>query len=281
MLPARRERGRQRQSRRAAGRSADGLDPPPAAQLPRAAGVYNAYNFKLGDVLNGSSVAGQHDGHGDDDRRLSLPVGPQPGQRREPRRRLQRARSRASTTRSTPGSTGQYAGGPSTAWPGGWAATPSTAAGSTLASITDGTSNTAAFSEWVKGKSARTLRARTWSTRSPATPTAATQNDSIALPGRDHPALGLQGGVLDPPGHRPGRSLLPRHDPEQARLRHRLAASASSTRSSAPGSFHPGGVNVLLMDGSVRFIKDGVTLSTWNALGTRAGSEVISSDSMF
>ena len=34
------------------------------------------------------------------------------------------------------------------------------------------------------------------------------------------------------------------------------------------------------MDGSVRFIKDGVALTTWNALGTRAGGEVIGSDSL-
>ena len=45
-----------------------------------------------------------------------------------------------------------------------------------------------------------------------------------------------------------------------------------------PSSFHPGGVNVLLLDGSVRFIKSSVNLSTWNALGTRAGGEVISAD---
>ena len=43
-------------------------------------------------------------------------------------------------------------------------------------------------------------------------------------------------------------------------------------------SFHPGGTNVLLMDGSVRFIKDAVNPSVWNALGTRAGGEVLSAD---
>ena len=39
----------------------------------------------------------------------------------------------------------------------------------------------------------------------------------------DHAALGLQGGILDPPGHRPRRPVLPRHDPEQAGLRRRAA----------------------------------------------------------
>ena len=43
-------------------------------------------------------------------------------------------------------------------------------------------------------------------------------------------------------------------------------------------SFHPGGVNVLLLDGSVRFVKSSVSLATWNALGTRAFGEVVSAD---
>jgi prepilin-type N-terminal cleavage/methylation domain-containing protein/prepilin-type processing-associated H-X9-DG protein len=46
-----------------------------------------------------------------------------------------------------------------------------------------------------------------------------------------------------------------------------------------PSSHHPGGVNLLLGDGSVRFIKDSINLATWRALGTRAGGEVISADS--
>jgi prepilin-type N-terminal cleavage/methylation domain-containing protein len=41
-------------------------------------------------------------------------------------------------------------------------------------------------------------------------------------------------------------------------------------------SYHAGGVTVLLMDGSVRFVTDGIALATWRALGTRAGGEVAS-----
>jgi prepilin-type N-terminal cleavage/methylation domain-containing protein/prepilin-type processing-associated H-X9-DG protein len=47
-----------------------------------------------------------------------------------------------------------------------------------------------------------------------------------------------------------------------------------------PSSRHPGGVNVLLGDGSVRFIKDTVSLPTWRAVGSRSGGETISSDSL-
>ena len=47
----------------------------------------------------------------------------------------------------------------------------------------------------------------------------------------------------------------------------------------SPNSNHPGGVNLCLADGSVRFIKNSISLPVWWALGTRAGGEVISSDS--
>jgi prepilin-type N-terminal cleavage/methylation domain-containing protein/prepilin-type processing-associated H-X9-DG protein len=44
-------------------------------------------------------------------------------------------------------------------------------------------------------------------------------------------------------------------------------------------SYHSGGVNVLMCDGSVRFIKDSVARQTWWALGTRNGRETIDASS--
>jgi prepilin-type processing-associated H-X9-DG protein/prepilin-type N-terminal cleavage/methylation domain-containing protein len=44
-------------------------------------------------------------------------------------------------------------------------------------------------------------------------------------------------------------------------------------------SYHPGGVNALFADGSVRFAKSSIDGATWRALGTVAGGEVISGDS--
>jgi len=45
-------------------------------------------------------------------------------------------------------------------------------------------------------------------------------------------------------------------------------------------SLHPGGVNVCMADGSVRFIKDTISQQAWWGIGTRSGGEVISSDAL-
>jgi prepilin-type N-terminal cleavage/methylation domain-containing protein/prepilin-type processing-associated H-X9-DG protein len=44
----------------------------------------------------------------------------------------------------------------------------------------------------------------------------------------------------------------------------------------APRSYHPGGVNVLMSDGTVRNISDNVDQTIWRAIGTRHGQEPIS-----
>jgi prepilin-type processing-associated H-X9-DG protein len=43
-------------------------------------------------------------------------------------------------------------------------------------------------------------------------------------------------------------------------------------------SYHPGGVNALFGDGSVKFIKSSINGVAWRGLGTVAGGEVISAD---
>jgi prepilin-type N-terminal cleavage/methylation domain-containing protein/prepilin-type processing-associated H-X9-DG protein len=66
-----------------------------------------------------------------------------------------------------------------------------------------------------------------------------------------------------------------------------LAGSATGSKqdgehaqgSFPPSSRHPGVVNVLMCDGSVRGVKSSVSLPTWWALGSMAGGEVISADS--
>jgi prepilin-type processing-associated H-X9-DG protein len=57
--------------------------------------------------------------------------------------------------------------------------------------------------------------------------------------------------------------------------------NASNTDHTLVGasSNHPGGVNVALMDGSVRFIKSSIANATWWALATKSGGEILSGDS--
>jgi hypothetical protein len=44
------------------------------------------------------------------------------------------------------------------------------------------------------------------------------------------------------------------------------------------GSNHTGGVTVGLLDGSVRFVSNSVSIATWRAIGTRNLGEVIGPD---
>jgi prepilin-type N-terminal cleavage/methylation domain-containing protein/prepilin-type processing-associated H-X9-DG protein len=44
----------------------------------------------------------------------------------------------------------------------------------------------------------------------------------------------------------------------------------------AASSYHPGGANVGLADGSVRFVRDSIDFAVWQAVGTRANGEVAS-----
>jgi prepilin-type processing-associated H-X9-DG protein len=48
---------------------------------------------------------------------------------------------------------------------------------------------------------------------------------------------------------------------------------------SAARSYHPGGVNALIADGHVQFFKNAIAYTTWRALATSKGGEVLSADS--
>ena len=97
-----------------------------------------------------------------------------------------------------------------------------------------------------------------------------------AVPGPEHlqpqqPDPDDHGGPLDRrPAHHP-----PRHD---RRTRGRADSSSSTERSCRRAAITPAAVNLLLGDGSVKFIKNSINLQTWRALGTRNYGEVISAD---
>ena len=85
-------------------------------------------------------------------------------------------------------------------------------------------------------------------------------------------------GRIDPPTSTSAISFLPNAGSGY------LYPASSEFGKKAPyawvfSSRHAGGVNMLMGDGSVRFIKNSISVYTWWSLATMAGGEVISSDS--
>ena len=57
-----------------------------------------------------------------------------------------------------------------------------------------------------------------------------------------------------------------------------MPVSTAGAQFSAARSRHIGGVNVVLCDGAVRFVTNGIALQTWSAMGTMNGGEVVNGD---
>ena len=180
---------------------------------------------------------------------------------------------------------------------------------SNIAAVTDGTSNTIAFSETLVypdgGSVSLNQPYRGSSTpASPGNPQAfainvmtlpnfmtlinadlQTCNQAFQAGGRQPRHGNLQRRLFLGPG---GRQLDLLHDDRPAELDEYNWASClfgCVGCGTSPGanyanvsSLHPGGVNVAFADGSVRFVKNSVNMLTWMQLGTKAGGEVISSD---
>jgi prepilin-type N-terminal cleavage/methylation domain-containing protein/prepilin-type processing-associated H-X9-DG protein len=173
--------------------------------------------------------------------------------------------------------------------------------------IRDGTSNTGLFSERLLGlnNSPAITRSSVDFKRAvfngtttvpwvrPVTPAVITQNVAfvqgcLAIPGTTNSITSWGSGaywLANYPWHIVFNSYLHNGPPNSANCQNNpdefgtWLTFVGPTGSAPPSSNHPGGVNMALSDGSVRFIKDSVGLQTWWALGTRNGGEVVSSDS--
>ena len=55
-------------------------------------------------------------------------------------------------------------------------------------------------------------------------------------------------------------------------------STATLPRMQLARSRHTGGVNAALCDGSVRFVRDTISLPTWRAMGTAWGGETLGND---
>jgi prepilin-type processing-associated H-X9-DG protein len=152
-----------------------------------------------------------------------------------------------------------------------------------LEDITDGTCSTALYAEIKRGArpnndslNTTILLPNVWGSGNPATnpnnltpPAACNSNLATTY---NFTGLQYQRGFLltalythtVPPNY-PGRDCIINLTFDQAHL--------------ASRSYHPGGVNVAMADGSVRFIGDKIQFQVWQAIGTRAGAEIVNSSS--
>ena len=148
----------------------------------------------------------------------------------------------------------------------------------TIAGITDGTSNTAAFGEHVKGDFSNGVSTDLSDTYQPGTYPATPDQayaDCQAVNTLDLTKQGNSnaGGPWLTDGHTPSRyyHAFPPNTRSCMFPPQRISTTANSR--------HPGGVNIGMADGSVRFCKSTVNIIPWRAVGTRNGGEVISADS--
>ena len=126
-----------------------------------------------------------------------------------------------------------------------------------FADITDGLSNTLMAAEVNQGQG-EDFRGLTWWAEGSGFTVYRTPNSS--LPDYISNGNGRPGCV--PP------SEEPRNAPCEAHRTPNWNAFAARSR-------HPGGVNVLLCDGSGRFVTNNIAWETWQALGTSRGGEVV------
>jgi prepilin-type N-terminal cleavage/methylation domain-containing protein/prepilin-type processing-associated H-X9-DG protein len=139
--------------------------------------------------------------------------------------------------------------------------------GVTVLGVTDGTSNTVAFSESPLGAGGTAPAGATDVKLYYKQVTALTQSncDASTTLITDRGALWADGayncGLFN--------TVLPPNSPTMDCVQH------SNPAWKAARSRHEGGVNVLFADGSLRFVRDSVAVTTWQAAGTRAGGEVL------
>ena len=151
-----------------------------------------------------------------------------------------------------------------------------------LADVTDGLSNTSFFSEKIRGTGNRDGDARSDSiVITPVTSLADTLQTCRAASPKTGTRLTMRQGMSWTMGEMCCTSYNHVDVPNSKTCAGTgfPGSMANMPMQVPPSSQHPGGVNMLLGDGSVRFIKNTISLITWRALGTRNGGEVLSADS--
>jgi prepilin-type N-terminal cleavage/methylation domain-containing protein/prepilin-type processing-associated H-X9-DG protein len=158
--------------------------------------------------------------------------------------------------------------------------------GNSIAAITDGTSNTAMFSEVMRGQatSGSTIFHST-NVQSGAISAAPGLYDGRAVSGCAGGTVAVRIQYVGLQYYRGGINhnsfythTLPinwnRKQSDPASQRYTCGDSTFRRAHIAASSYHSGGVNVGLADGSVRFVRDSIDFTIWQNAGTRAGGEV-------
>ncbi len=224
--------------------------------------VYDAYNFQLGDVVNGNSVAANTTVMTTSINGYFCPSDAYPG-----------SHENLDIGYSVPvacvnyavnaGTNRNYSGGVVTGmswWLGG---NPYFGSRIGFPAIRDGTSNTAAFSEWIKGNSGANTLGLNLVYQIAQLSYGSPQQDVTACQAARTPLWDFKGEywtLQDTGRGGPYYHIMPPNQPSC----NTTAAYGVLDSFITASSFHPGGVNLLLMDGSVRFIKSTINLSIWS-----------------
>ena len=164
----------------------------------------------------------------------------------------------------------------------------------TLAAITDGTSNTAMWSEWIRGTFKKTtggLHQTYVVPQSHGTAVNPLSNLVAACQASTTFYNATVGGSTTAAWDQKGDDWMHNNCAQGGCYSHimtpnRRACFFNDETSShtfytivGPSANHSGGVNVGFLDGSVKFVKETVSQTTWWAIATKAGGEVVSADS--
>lgn len=144
-----------------------------------------------------------------------------------------------------------------------------------IADVLDGTSNTVAFSESIlgKGTAITTLPTDPRLIRLAVLEVAGGNDPTPADCDRGNGIWNARRGEQWINGHY-GNTLYNHFYPPNATAKWDCGNGSHNKGLTAARSYHPGGVGVLLADGSVRLVRDGVSMDLWRGLATRAGGEV-------
>jgi prepilin-type N-terminal cleavage/methylation domain-containing protein/prepilin-type processing-associated H-X9-DG protein len=152
----------------------------------------------------------------------------------------------------------------------------------TFSSITDGLSNTVIFSEVLRGRGDTGVgRYQIYTSTSPnssATPLATLYSKCLAAPNTPV-AYGAVGSAWLDDNCGKGGCYSHIMTPNKKSCWFSNATLSKNWTMLDSSSNHSGGVNVAMLDGSVKFLKDAVSQQTWWALATYAGGEVIDASS--